>query len=194
MKYRSACRRLAAAAAIVALTTVIAPSADASKGQREGVDYINPDRPHCVSTIYGAEHIESGGDARMKNASCYATFDEAQAAAQTTNTHRQSDTGYETASFSYQAIGVHCDGLCNGASATLTTNGTDCNGGGLVFSSTWDDRVDQNRHKKCYQITLYAVENYTGGCSTFGTMNTDRTPCVSLINSNEAVKYFGPEN
>jgi hypothetical protein len=129
----------------------------------------------------------------MRTAKCYATFDEAQEAAKAVDTHPTADQ-MRTESFGFQAIGIFCDGLCGQGGSTLTVNGTDCGGGGLVFSDAWDDRVDENWHKKCYEIDLWATESYTGGCATFGTFDTTRTPCISLVNSNEAVTFWGPEN
>ena len=178
----------------LAFLALIPSPASAGRGV-EGVDYINAKRPHCVTTAYSAEWIDAGKDSSMIDARCYPTFEEAQVAAASTSTMTNENIGTAVAaSFTYQAIAVHCDGSCVTGGPTLTINGTDCTGGGLVFSDTWDDRVDQNRHKRCYQITLYAVENYTGGCSTFGFYNNDRTPCISLVNSNEAARYYGPVN
>lgn len=185
---------------VTALTVSVAPAgAAASSPPTPGVDFIDPARPHCVTPLFSASDIESGRDTRMREASCFPTFADAMESLGAINVAADATpASMSITSFPYQAIAVHCDGPssgpCTAPWATLTINGTECNGGGLIFSSTWDDRVDENQHKKCNRIRLYATEAYTGSCDTTGPFNSLRTPCRSLINSNEAARYYGPDN
>lgn len=164
----------------------------------EGVDFVNPERPHCLTTAYPTSEIENRGDTTMKTAICFATEKEVAVAARSVNTLAAEGISVPSASrssFAYQAIGKHCDGYCNLSGPTLTINGTNCNGGGLTFSSTWKNKISDSQHKKCEHIRLYSSDSYQGLSENFyGDYNDYSSPSSAMNNEANSAKYFGPVN
>jgi hypothetical protein len=176
----------------------VEPQPDGVEGV-EGVDYVNPDRPYCLTTAFSAEEIEAGVDTTMTTAACFATEAEVELAAVSLNTRSMVQSGAvpeaAASSFSYQAIAMHCDGYCHiGASPKLTINGTDCNGGGLTFAAAWKNVFNENQHKKCEHIKHYALDNCGGTAESDTGDYNDYSKIFELEDDSNSAKYYGPEN
>jgi hypothetical protein len=91
-----------------------------------------------------------------------------------------------TSGFSTQAtfiIGTHYDGT-NLTGSSFTVEGSDCNGGWLNLSSTWDNRVSST-DPGCPSVRHYDGDNLTGSSKTL----TGPGNLGTMDNKTNSIKY-----
>jgi hypothetical protein len=178
-------RRMSAGAAIACLA-LVAP-ATANNASAAPAD-------HCLVTVAGKDKSDNF---IVKSTTCFTSFSAVLRSAGIRNVPDLLSPAdplakaliQTQAAFGVQSvIGVHFD-ASNGSGASLTVNGSNCIGGGLNVSLSWNDRISSTLNG-CPTIIHYENTNYAGSTfTTFGAGNT--TPILGYMdNRTSSIKYF----
>lgn len=165
---------------IALLAAVMIPAIAASPAQAA-------DGRHCVINVLGTDE---DGNFITDEMTCYSTFARVLASRGLVGLDVSLSPLNVSAAvlLSSGIIGVHYDGT-NASGASLSVEGSDCNGGGLNLPASWNDRISSTTNG-CPTITHYEHVNYAGGIAVTTGVGSNTNIGGSMNNKTSSIKYF----
>jgi hypothetical protein len=140
---------------IVALTALIALSVPASVAVADASQRVGGE--HCVVHVTGTQ---PDGELTVSEPECYPTFEQAMSAEGVDAWGVGAAGAVDGVTASTFTLGTHYDGAgYSGASTSVV--GSDCAGGWLNVSSTWNNRIGSTLNG-CPRIRHFDGQNLTG--------------------------------
>jgi hypothetical protein len=152
---------------------MVAPSAaTAQSPQRES---------HCVVHVRGQAQT---GELLVTEPECYSTFDEAMTAEGVDAWGIGASVAADSVAAAAFTIGTHYDGAGYTGSSTSVV-GSDCGGGWLNVSATWDNRISSTRNG-CPRVRHFSGTNLAGSVQSTWSPGGNLT---TLDNQTSSIQY-----
>lgn len=145
------------------------------------------DGRHCVTRALTLDEIAAGATSKVD---CYATLDEARAAALGSGSDATASS-YAAAS-SDVVLAEHFVNA-NGGGSSLTVWGSGCTGLGVSFASSdpWNDIISSTRHRACGNVKHFEHASYSGATqTTTGTFGQVVNLNSTMNDKTSAIKYY----
>ncbi|MEO8693871.1 MAG: hypothetical protein ABI658_10155 [Acidimicrobiales bacterium] len=171
-----------ALAASVALSAVVSIGA-ASAAVKEPSSTPTSDAPHCLTRVTGKL---ASGELQLSTPQCYATYADVLLRAGVPAVEKTVGGGGAVALGGTWIIGTHFDGA-NFTGASISVQGSDCNGGYINLTGWWANRVSSTLNG-CPTVRHFYWPNL-GGTSEDTTGYGGNL--FSLSNLSESIAYLG---
>ena len=146
-----------------------------------------PKPQNCVITVGDVDRF---GNFEIEDMTCYDTYAQVLTSRGAVGVSASiTPKGVESSMLlSLGIIGTHYDGA-GATGASLSIQGSDCNGGGLNVPSSWNDRISSTTNG-CGAIIHYENINYTGATTTTWTVGATTNISGYMDNRTTSIKYF----
>lgn len=143
---------------------------------------------HCNTRALTLEEIAAGATSTVD---CYATLDQARAAALGDGSAGKS-TSYAATASSDVVLAEHYVNA-NGGGSSLTVWGSGCTGLGVSFASSdpWNDVISSTRHRACGNVKHFEHSTYSGSTqTTTGAFGQVANLNSTMNDKTSSIKYY----